>query len=115
MLSSGTSLSSALETHMPPGTSNNFFNITVVAYATDILGSTAVTSLGLDGLPLVIVSTLPEQVGYQIMVFDFYPPIARLLVSSEISSEFQIARRCSFSYAPGFTSISVVCLTLSLG
>ncbi|CAM9106341.1 unnamed protein product [Ectocarpus fasciculatus] len=60
-LSSGGSSSSILLTHLPPGTALNAFNITVVAYVSDILGSTAVTSLGMDGVPLSIVSYPPEQ------------------------------------------------------
>lgn len=47
---------------MPPGTVTEGFNITVVAYVSDILGSTSVTSIGVDGVPLAIVSTPPEQV-----------------------------------------------------
>ncbi|CAM9572739.1 unnamed protein product [Scytosiphon promiscuus] len=62
-LSSAASSSSALRTHMPPGTAANGFNITVVAYVSDVLGSTAATSLGADGAPLAIVSSPPEQVS----------------------------------------------------
>ncbi|CAM9387820.1 unnamed protein product [Ectocarpus sp. 12 AP-2014] len=61
-LSSGASSSSTLLTHLPPGTTLYAFNITLVAFVSDILGSTAVTSLGMDGVPLSIVSYPPEQV-----------------------------------------------------
>lgn len=47
---------------MPPGIDIDGFNITVVVYVSDILGSTAVTSLGATGAPLTIVSNPPEQV-----------------------------------------------------
>ncbi|CAM9181833.1 unnamed protein product, partial [Ectocarpus sp. 8 AP-2014] len=60
-LSSGASSSSTLLTHLPPGTTLYAFNITLVAFVSDILGSTAVTSLGMDGVPLSIVSYPPEQ------------------------------------------------------
>lgn len=62
MLSTGASSSSVLLTHIPPGTATKEFNITMVAYVSDILGSTAVTSIGVDGVPVAIVSTPPEQV-----------------------------------------------------
>ncbi|CAM9627610.1 unnamed protein product, partial [Ectocarpus sp. 12 AP-2014] len=57
MLSSGASYSSLLHTHLPPGTESNGYNMTVVAYVSDVLGSTAVTSLGADNEPLVLVSS----------------------------------------------------------
>ncbi|CAM9206786.1 unnamed protein product, partial [Ectocarpus fasciculatus] len=56
------SSSTTLLTHLPPGTALNGFNITLVAYVSDILGSTAVTSLGIDGVPLSIVSYPPQKV-----------------------------------------------------
>ncbi|CAM9530425.1 unnamed protein product [Hapterophycus canaliculatus] len=62
-LSSGASASSALLTHMPPGTNADGFNITVVAFVSDTLGSTAVTSLGANGAPMAIASYPPEQVS----------------------------------------------------
>lgn len=61
-LSTAASLSSVLLAHLPPGTVTKEFNMTVVAYVSDILGSTAVTSIGVDGVPLAITSTPPEQV-----------------------------------------------------
>lgn len=61
-LSSAASLSSALLTYLPPGNVTGNFNLTVVAHVSDNLGSTAITSLGVDGLPLAIASTPPEQV-----------------------------------------------------
>lgn len=61
-LSTGASSSSVLLTHLPPGTATGEFNTTVVAYVSDILGSTAVTSIGVDGMPLAIVSIPPDQV-----------------------------------------------------
>ncbi|CAN0290473.1 unnamed protein product, partial [Ectocarpus sp. 13 AM-2016] len=61
-LSSGASSSSTLSTDLPPGTALNAFNITLVAFVSDILGATAVTSLGIDGVSLSIVSYPPEQV-----------------------------------------------------
>ncbi|CAM9477456.1 unnamed protein product, partial [Ectocarpus sp. 8 AP-2014] len=61
-LSSAASSSSTLLTHLPPGTALNGFNITLVAYVSDTLGSTAVTSLGIDGVPLSIVSYPPQKV-----------------------------------------------------
>lgn len=64
MLSSAASLSSQLLTHLPPGTAPEL-NITVVAYVSDNLGATAVTSLGVDGTPLVLASILPDQVCHQ--------------------------------------------------
>ncbi|CAM9632430.1 unnamed protein product [Ectocarpus sp. 6 AP-2014] len=64
-LSSGASSSSTLLTDLPPGTALNAFNITLVAFVSDILGATAVTSLGIDGVSLSIVSYPPEQ---QVMV-----------------------------------------------
>ncbi|CAM9207243.1 unnamed protein product, partial [Ectocarpus fasciculatus] len=67
MLSSGASYSSSLYTHMPPGMAANGFNVTVVAYASDILGSTAVTSLGADNEPLALMSTPPDQVSLSSM------------------------------------------------
>lgn len=51
-----------LLTQVPPGTATEGFNLTLVAYVSDILGSTAVTSTGVDGVPLAIVSTPPHQV-----------------------------------------------------
>lgn len=69
MVSTGASSSSRLTTHLPPGTAPNGFNITVVAYASDSLGATAVTSLGIDGAPLAFVSTPPDQVRYDIWRF----------------------------------------------
>ncbi|CAM9632287.1 unnamed protein product, partial [Ectocarpus sp. 6 AP-2014] len=63
MLSSGASYASLLHTHLPPGTASNGFNMTMVAYASDVLGSTAVTSLGADNEPLVLVSSPPDQVS----------------------------------------------------
>ncbi|CAM9224561.1 unnamed protein product [Ectocarpus sp. 12 AP-2014] len=63
MLSSGASYSSLLHTHLPPGTASNGYNMTVVAYVSDFLGSTAVTSLGADNEPLVLVSSPPDQVS----------------------------------------------------
>ncbi|CAM9655967.1 unnamed protein product, partial [Ectocarpus sp. 8 AP-2014] len=63
MLSSGASYSSLLHTHLPPGTASNGFNLTMVAYVSDVLGSTAVTSLGVDNEPLVLVSSPPDQVS----------------------------------------------------
>ncbi|CAM9773342.1 unnamed protein product [Scytosiphon promiscuus] len=63
MLSSEASPSSVLRTTMPPGTRVNEFNLTVVAFVSDILGSTAVTSLGADGAPLTITSSPPSQVS----------------------------------------------------
>ncbi|CAM9196214.1 unnamed protein product, partial [Ectocarpus sp. 8 AP-2014] len=64
-LSSGASSSSTLLTDLPPGTALNAFNITLVAFVSDVLGATAVTSLGIDGVSLSIVSYPPEQ---QVMV-----------------------------------------------
>lgn len=64
MASSGGSSSSQLQTHLPPGTEPNGFNITVVAYVSDNLGATAVTSMGIDGAPLALVSAVPDQVRY---------------------------------------------------
>ncbi|CAM9275625.1 unnamed protein product [Ectocarpus sp. 4 AP-2014] len=60
-LSSGASSSSTLLTDLPPGTALNAFNITLVAFVSDILGATAVTSFGIDGVSLSIVSYPPEQ------------------------------------------------------
>lgn len=62
MLSSAASPSDTLSTHLPPGTADDAFNITVVSYVSDALGSTAVTSLGADRTPFVIVSTPPDEV-----------------------------------------------------
>ena len=67
MLSSGASSSSELLTHIPPGTAQNEFNVTVVAYASDNLGATAVTSLGRDGSPLAFMSSPQDQVRLQNM------------------------------------------------
>ena len=67
MLSSGASSSSELLTHIPPGTAQNEFNVTVVAYASDNLGATAVTSLGKDGSPLAFMSSPQDQVRLQNM------------------------------------------------
>lgn len=64
MASSGGSSSSQLQTHLPPGTEPNGFNITVVAYVSDNLGATAVTSMDVDGAPLALVSAVPDQVRY---------------------------------------------------
>lgn len=64
MVSSGASSSSRLHTHLPPGLTPDGFNITVVAYVSDNLGATAATSLGVDGVPLAFVSTLPDQVCF---------------------------------------------------
>jgi len=50
---------------MPPGTIQNGFNVTVVAYASDNLGASAVTSLGSDGMPLALLSTPPDEVRVQ--------------------------------------------------
>lgn len=63
MVSLGASSSSQLRTHLAPGTAPNGFNITLVAYVSDNLGATAVTSLGVDGVPLAFESTFPDQVG----------------------------------------------------
>ena len=68
MLSSAGSASSSLLTHLPPGNFSGDFNLTVVAHVSDNLGSTAVTSLGIDGLPLAIASAPPDQVS---IVCDF--------------------------------------------
>lgn len=65
MVSSGASSSSQLLTHLPPGTAQNGFNVTVVVYASDNLGARAATSLGVDGAPLAFVSSLPDQVSYK--------------------------------------------------
>lgn len=65
MVSSGASSSSELLTHMPPGTTQNGFNVTVVAYASDNLGATAVTSRGSDGIPVAFLSTPPDEVFVQ--------------------------------------------------
>ena len=62
MASSGASSSSQLQTHLPPGTAPNGFRITVVAYASDNLGATAATSMGVEGAPLALVSAIPDQV-----------------------------------------------------
>lgn len=64
MVSTGATSSSQLRTHLPPGTSQNGLNITVVAHVSDNLGACAVTSLDVDGIPLAFVSTLPDQVRY---------------------------------------------------
>ena len=74
MLSSAASSSNSLTTRLPPGTSGDGFNLTVVSYVSDILGSTSVTSLGADRAPLVIASTPPDEVrplssGENILVF----------------------------------------------
>ncbi|CAM9843656.1 unnamed protein product, partial [Ectocarpus sp. 4 AP-2014] len=74
-LSSGASSSSTLLTHLPPGTALNAFNITLVAFVSDILGSTAVTSLGMDGVPLSIVSYPPEQ---QVIVSSLWANLSSL-------------------------------------
>ena len=66
MLSSAASSSDTLSTRLPPGTADDGFNITVVSYVSDTLGSTAVTSLGADRAPVVIVSTPPDEVGYTV-------------------------------------------------
>ena len=62
MLSSSASPSGTLSTRLPPGAAEDAFNITMVSYVSDNLGSTAVTSLGADRVPLVIVSTPPDEV-----------------------------------------------------
>lgn len=64
MVSAGASSSSQLHTHLPPGRAQDGFNITAVAYVSDSLGATAVTSLGIDGTPLTFASTPPDQVRY---------------------------------------------------
>lgn len=61
MLSSGVSAADTLTTFLPPGTASERFNLTAVVYVADVLGSTTVTSLGNDGLPLTIVSTPPDE------------------------------------------------------
>lgn len=63
MLSIGASASDYLRTFIRPGMAANEFNVTVVVFVSDILGSTAVTSLGEDGLPVAIRSTPPDEVG----------------------------------------------------
>lgn len=63
MLSIGASASDSLRTFIRPGMAANEFNVTVVVFVSDILGSTAVTSLGEDGLPVTIRSTPPDEVG----------------------------------------------------
>ena len=65
MLSTGDSLSSELLTHIAPGTAQNGFNVTVVAYASDNLGATGATSLGSDGIPLAFASIPPDEVRIQ--------------------------------------------------
>lgn len=67
MLSSGASYSSSLHTHIPTGMAANGFNMTVVTYVSDVLGSTAVTSLGADNEPLVLVVTPPDQVRVDVV------------------------------------------------
>ncbi|CAN0003126.1 unnamed protein product [Pylaiella littoralis] len=62
-LSSAASSSSFLHTHIPPGTASSGFNVTIVAFVSDLLGATAATSLGMHSAPLVIVSTSPDQVS----------------------------------------------------
>lgn len=61
MLSVTGSATRFLDTHIPTGTAANGYNVTAVVFASDNLGSTAVTSLGEDGLPLTIVSTPPDK------------------------------------------------------
>lgn len=68
MLSSAGSSSSVLLTHLPPGAATGDFNLTVVAHVSDNLGSMAVTSLGVDGMPLAILSKPPEQVLWVVYV-----------------------------------------------
>eukprot|EP00903_Cladosiphon_okamuranus_P011441 g10779.t1 len=63
MVSIGASSSSQLRTYLPPGKAQNGLNITVVAYVSDKLGARGVTSLNVDGIPLAIVSTIPDQVS----------------------------------------------------
>ena len=62
MLSSKASPSNVLSTYIPPGTAEHMFNVTAVVLVSDNLGSTAVTSLGEDGIPVTIVSTSPGEV-----------------------------------------------------
>lgn len=59
-----------MQTQVPPGLESSGFNLTVVAYASDSLGCTAVTSLGIDGEPLAIVSTPPDEVCVCVHVYE---------------------------------------------
>lgn len=70
MLSPSASAGSTLTTYIPPGEAANDFRVSVVVYVSDILGSTAVTSLAEDGSPLSIVSTLPDEVCAKRNVLD---------------------------------------------
>ena len=74
MLSSKASPSNALSTYIPPGTAEHDFNVTAVVLVSDKLGSTAVTSLGEDGMPVAIVSTTPGEVIYTQNVCVHAPP-----------------------------------------
>ena len=95
MLSSGASSSSQLRTHLPPGTAPNGFNITVVAYVSDSLGATGVTSLGIDGAPLTFTSIPPDQVCYY---SDLAPPRKQVPSDSH-------PRKLTISFGPGHTTI----------
>lgn len=64
MFSSKASPSNTLSTYIPPGTAEHDFNVTAVVMVSDKLGSTTVTSLGEDGVPVTIVSTSPDEVIY---------------------------------------------------
>eukprot|EP00904_Undaria_pinnatifida_P010764 jgi/Undpi1/6818/HiC_scaffold_21.g09294.m1 len=72
MLSTGASSSDTLTTRLPPSTEAAGFNITIVSYVSDNLGATAVTSLGADRAPLVIVSTPPNEAVITTSVVQSY-------------------------------------------
>eukprot|EP00752_Nemacystus_decipiens_P006052 g5462.t2 len=74
-LSSSGSVSPVLKTRIPPGYERDGYNLTIVVSVSDILGSTTATNLGIDGAPVVIVASPPNETSVLSLAYSLtcYP------------------------------------------